>query len=368
MRPDKAGPKADSEKRRISATFLLVLAAVAGCGSDADGPRVPVKVMTYNIYLGSDLSRLVTTTAEGIPKTSAYILNNVLASDFPGRAKVLATMITTAAPDLIGLQEVSLYRKQVPSDFAPGATPNASEVLMDFLELLMREIENRGGHYRVVNEALNADAELPVDDANDGVFDLRLTDRDVILAREGVGASDPTAATFTNRLMLPVGGPQGVLVDFVRGYSTVTATVDGISFTFGNSHLEVGAVEQIQIEQAKEVLTGLRAVTGPMILVGDFNSPPVASKTNSYALLTEEFRDAYVDARGRDPGLTCCQADDLKNPTSQADQRIDLVLHRGGIRAQDAVVIGTEPTTGKTEAGQWASDHFGLTATLGLKP
>ena len=368
MRPAKARPKAHAGKGLIFVTFLLVLAAAAGCGSDADGPRVPVKVMTYNIYLGSDLTRLVTTTAEGIPKTSAYILNNVMASNFPERAKVLATMITTAAPDLIGLQEVSLYRKQVPSDFAPGATPNASEVLLDFLEVLMKEIEDRGGHYRVVNEAINADAELPVDDGNGELFDLRLTDRDVILAREGVVASDPMAATFTNRLMLPVGGPEGVLVDFVRGYSTVTATIDGVSFTFGNSHLEVGAVEQIQIEQAKEVLAGLRSITGQMILVGDFNSPLVATKTNSYALLTQEFRDAYVEARGRDPGLTCCQADDLKNPTSQADQRIDLVLHRGGIRAQDAVVIGTEPSTGKTEAGQWASDHFGLTATLGLKP
>ncbi|HET6282690.1 MAG TPA: endonuclease/exonuclease/phosphatase family protein [Polyangia bacterium] len=349
---------------------MLVLATGAGCGGDGDGPRTPVKVMTYNIYLGSDLGRLVTTTTpEGIPATSAYIYGNVLASDFPERAKVLATMITTAAPHLVGLQEVSLYRKQVPSDFVPGTTtPNATEVVLDFLALLTREIEDRGGHYRVVNETMNADAELPVDAGNGDLFDLRLTDRDVILAREDVVVTDPTAATFVNRVMLPVGGPDGVLVSFARGYATVTATVDGVSFTFGNSHLEVGQAEAIQIEQAKEVLAGLRTITGPLILVGDFNSPQKAGATNSYALLTQEFRDAYTDTRGRDPGLTCCQADNLKNPMSQASERIDLVLHRGGIRAQDAVVVGTEPTTGKTESGLWASDHFGLTATLGLKP
>lgn len=358
-----------SRLRLLSVLLLGAASALpAGCGDETVGPRVPIKVMTYNLYLGSDLSRLITTTAADIPKAAASIFNNVQASDFPQRAKVLAALITAAAPDLVGLQEVSLYRKQVPSDFDPAAPAvNATEVAIDFLVLLMAEIDARGGGYRVVNEATNADAELPVDDGNGGLFDLRLTDRDVILAHDGVAVSGSTVATFTNRLALQVGGEQGgVVVDFARGYSTVSAELDGATFTFANSHLEIGAVEGIQIEQAKEVLAGLGAIAGPMILVGDFNSKPDGGPMNSYARLTRDFRDAYLAAPGILPGLTCCQGEDLKSPTSEAVERIDLLLYRGAFRAAEAQVIGSDPATGRTPEGLWASDHFGVAGTLSL--
>jgi endonuclease/exonuclease/phosphatase family metal-dependent hydrolase len=349
-----------------SYAILVAALGAAGCGDGDGGPRVSVTAMTYNIYLGSDLTRLATATAEQIPAAAAQIYANVVASDFPERAKVLAALIAAAAPDLVGLQEVSLYRRQADGDFLKGVVaPNAEEPVLDFLAVLMAELDARSAGYRVVNEAFNADAELPVADGSGAFFDLRLTDRDVILARAGVETSDPKVALFENKLVLPLAGSETMNVTFSRGYSSVTASKDGASFVFANSHLEIGALEPIQIKQAEEVLAALPASLGPMLLVGDFNSPPRPGTRNSYALLREAFGDAYPAVRGEDPGFTCCQSGDLKNPASEAHDRIDLVLYRS-FRPEAAAVIGADPATGRTPGGVWASDHLGVSATLTL--
>jgi hypothetical protein len=56
------------------------------------------------------------------------------------------------------------------------------------------------------------------------------------------------------------------------------------------------------------------------------------------------------------------------NAESTATDRIDLVLSKGRFRVIEAHVTGSDPTTGRTPAGLWASDHFGTAATLALVP
>ena len=155
-------------------------------------PDRPITVYTRNLYLGSEITPLVAIPSpEAIPGVAATLWANIQASDFPERAKVLADEIVALAPDLVALQEVTLYRRQLPGDFQPGDdVPNATEVVLDFLAILMAEIDARGGGYRVVGEALNVDAEVPVDGGAAGPFDLRLTDRDVMLARDTVQTSN----------------------------------------------------------------------------------------------------------------------------------------------------------------------------------
>ena len=109
----------------------------------------------------------------------------------------------------------------------------------------------------------------------------------------------------------------------------------------------------------------ITSVADPVLMLGDFNSEP---GMNSYPLLAAQFRDAYVQSGNTDPGLTCCQAADLKNATSTADGRIDLVLDRGRFRVNDAAVTGTDPATNKTPDGLWPSDHFGVLAHVELVP
>jgi endonuclease/exonuclease/phosphatase family metal-dependent hydrolase len=347
-------------------TLVALLGLVAACGGGAPKPGLPVKVLTWNLYLGSSLEGLITAKSPAeVPPVAAGLLAEVQASNFPSRAKVIAARIAELAPDLVALQEVSLYRRQSPGDYAAGAPPNATEALLDFLALVMAELDARGGGYRVVLEAPNTDNELPVDDGAGGLFDLRFTDRDVILARDGVTTSDAAQVVYKAKFNFVSGGAGGVPLQFGRSVSHAGADVGGAAFTFANTHLEVGALEVVQVEQAKEMLAALddKALPGPMLLLGDFNSPPGG---DSYELIRKSFRDqaAGLPAPASDP--TCCNAGDLKNDLPQPGNRIDLVWTRGAFRMTSARIIGNDPAADKTPEGLWPSDHFGVYAELEL--
>ena len=113
------------------------------------------------------------------------------------------------------------------------------------------------------------------------------------------------------------------------------------------------------------MLSGLASVPDPVLLLGDFNSEP---GMNSYPQLVMQFRDAWDDAGGGAPGLTCCQAADLMNADSTATDRIDLVLYRGRFRVKDIAVSGTDPAADRTPGGLWPSDHFGVVSHVELVP
>jgi endonuclease/exonuclease/phosphatase family metal-dependent hydrolase len=349
----------------------VVVAAGAQLGCDDDdlvGPGLPIAVYTRNLYLGSDLTPLIAVGApEEIPPAAAAIWATIQASNFPERAKILADDIVAAAPDLVALQEVTLYRQQIPSDIAPGNTAaNAEEVVLDFLALLMTEIDARGGGYRIVGEAINADAELPVADGQGGLYDLRLTDRDVILARDTAQTGYFNVDHFTAAFKFPVGGTDGVPLETIRSVSWVDADVGGARFTFANTHLEIQSLElAVQVPQAVEMMNTLQGVSGPILLLGDLNSGPGDA---SYILTDTRFDDAWPEARGSDAGFTCCQAGDLLNPDSAAANRIDLIWHLGRFRVNQAELRGSDPATGRTPAGLWASDHLGVSAHVELVP
>jgi endonuclease/exonuclease/phosphatase family metal-dependent hydrolase len=347
----------------------LLASAGLGCQKDEpSGPGLPISAMTYNLYLGTDITPLSTIPSpDYVPAVAAGLWANIQASNFPERAQVLADKIMAGSPDLVALQEVSLYRSQTPSDYQPGdAVPNATDVVVDFLEVLMAELAARGGDYVVVGESPNADAELPVADGNGGLFDLRLTDRDVILARAAVQTANFVALPFDAKLAFMAGGDGGVPISLTRSTSRADVAVGDARFTFGTAHLEIQSFPEVQTAQATELLAGIASVPDPVLLLGDFNSQP---GMNSYPLLTAAFRDGYLHAGGSDPGgFTCCEAGDLMNADPTATDRIDLVLFRGRFRVNDLAVVGGDPTTDKTAGGLWASDHFGVLSHLELVP
>ncbi len=87
--------------------------------------------MTRNLYLGADLTPAVeATTPEALAAANGKILREVVANDFPTRAKGLANEILRTRPDLVGLQEVALWQT---TPLSAAATP----VNYDYLELLL---------------------------------------------------------------------------------------------------------------------------------------------------------------------------------------------------------------------------------------
>src|SRR4051812_22958729 len=188
----------------MSRRFVFVLAALSALlgPASAQAAKPPeVTVMTRNLFLGADLSPAI--DAPTIPEAidgAGTVWNELQSTRFVERVVPLAREIKASKADLVGLQEVALWRKQTPSDGGakpisplPGATP-ATDVEIDFLALLRAQL---GSSYKVAVVQEEFDAELPVDaDKNDTTgtgplasfgadFDARLTMRDVILVRKG---------------------------------------------------------------------------------------------------------------------------------------------------------------------------------------
>jgi endonuclease/exonuclease/phosphatase family metal-dependent hydrolase len=362
--------------------LVAVVAAVVPAGaaraseaSGGPGSRPEISVMTRNLYLGTGLTNLVTAvTLPQLIAASTQDWANVVATDFPARARALAEEIRRARPDVIGLQEVSLWRDQSPSDILgpDGAligarTPNATHVVYDFLATLRAQLAARGIPYVPVSTSVNADAESPRAAAGGGFTDVRLTDRDVILVRAPLAGRFGNAAAghYAAQLTIPaIGGP----VAFTRGWASIDYRADARTVRIFDTHLEVeepAIAALVQEVQAVEFVGHVLASPYPVIALGDFNSAADGSTTSTYELLTHVLTDAWHTARPYDPGPTCCQSQLLDNRQSTATQRIDLVLTRGPWSAQDAHRTGWVPFR-MTRSPFWASDHFGVAAELEL--
>jgi endonuclease/exonuclease/phosphatase family protein/PEP-CTERM motif-containing protein len=341
------------------ATLIVAMAAKA---------NGQVTVMSRNIYIGADLTPVITAVLSGDEQrvsaavTTAYA--HVLASNFPERAEAIAMEIERTRPALVGLQEVMLFRSGVASDPAP-----ADVVELDFLSTLVAALDGRGLHYAPVATVTNTDAEFA------GLIggsprDVRTTDRDVILARTDLPTTQLTVANaqqtnFATNLVLPVGATGSITV--FRGWTAVDVNAGGLNFRLVNTHLDPTS-PVVQVAQANELLAGPASTPLPLVFVGDYNSPADGTGSATYGnLIAAGFQDSWSQVHPGDSGYTSTQNADLMNPTSLLSERIDLVLHRGGLSAISAELVG-EDLADRTPSGLWPSDHAGIAATLIPEP
>ena len=340
--------------------IALVVAALAPGQAVAKDKR-QLDVMTRNLYLGSSLEPALAATSQlEFVVAVAQIYGTVLFTDFPARAGAVADEIAATTPDLIGLQEVSLWETA-----GPGAPPG-----IDFLQVLLAALDAEGLNYSVAAVSENATigpAPLALCDVFDPATGVPLcvitfSDRDVILVNddtEGLEVANPQSGLFDAQAVLDT--PVGPL-SFDRGWASVDGTFEGKKFRFVNTHFETEAFPDVQEEQAREFLAGPAKAGGAVIAVGDFNSAADGTNTASYAILTKSYFDDAWDLNPADDGLTCCQDGALINPTSELDKRIDLVLTHGASRALSAEVVGDTPF--QAVPPFWASDHAGVVATI----
>jgi endonuclease/exonuclease/phosphatase family metal-dependent hydrolase len=355
--------------------LALPVAADAAARDRQGGPKVTV--MTRNVFLGADLGpALAATTLDGAIDGAGVILNEVDETNFPERAKPLAKEIAESEPDLVGLQEVALWRQQVPPD-GPGS--EATDVRYDFLALLLQELAAIDANYTVVQVQEEFDQELPADvDGSNATgnpllfgaeLDARLTMRDVILAKKGSAVrttGETDGAHFTNLLPLSIGGVIPILVE--RGWDSTEATIAGTSteFRFVNTHLEAFDAG-IRLLQAQELF----ASGGPLdtdeqvILVGDLNSGTEA-RHNIHGSDQLAFLALLGFGMTDNGAIQSCCYSDLFDPTQVFDHTVDHVLTKPGLETTNAFVTGNDPAE-RTPSGLWPSDHGGVVSTLELK-
>jgi endonuclease/exonuclease/phosphatase family metal-dependent hydrolase len=367
-------PKTSMLLRRMWLVLSLLTFSAVLAAAPAQAATPTMKVMSRNLCFGADLSPAAqATNLNELMTTDASIFTAVHATDFPARAKVLAREIKDADPDLLGVQELALWR-QGPVGVLDGPATPSTEVVYDFLASLQSELAAIGAPYSVVRVRQGADIEIPAGAPYNR--DIRLTLRAGILAKASPPAEEfkvqsTNSATFSNNLTLTtVAGP----VRFGSGWESANVTVHRHTFRFVNTHLEPIS-NFYRTAQSQELLAGPLNTSGPVVLVGDLNSDPddpvfnesgsPFNQTNPYDKLTGAgLADAWVQANGEAAGPTCCYAANLLDPTPMLTRRIDHVLTKANVgRATRDRVVGTDADN-KTPSGLWPSDHAGVVATL----
>ena len=381
----------------LSAMAVLALAipAVAGAKKGKGGQKV--KVMTRNLHLGADLLPLTEASSLGEAiDLAGVVYNEFQSTKFQERVVPLAKEIKQAKPDLVGLQEVALWKTQEPSDggsppLSPIGTP-ATDVAQDFLAMLQAELKKKGPKYRVVEVQEEFNGELPADvDQNDatgsgpagaGVFgadvDASLLMRDVILVKRGtkvkLGKTD--SGNFDTKFQPNIGG---IDLPVDRGWLSVEAKVKGkkkgrkakkSKFRFINTHLEAYGDPTIREAQAKELIAGPAKTKKQVILVGDINSGlQERHATGGYQFQPGDplAFQAFAAAGFKDNGAVhTASHDDLFDPADGFDHTVDHVLTNPGLNTKKAFVTGDDPAE-MTPSGLWPSDHGGVVSKLQLK-
>jgi endonuclease/exonuclease/phosphatase family metal-dependent hydrolase len=338
--------------RRLLVALTLVASLVAVPAASAPAAKKPVRqitVMTRNLFLGGNLIPLaLAQPGDDFERAAGKLFDDVKATEPDARMKLVAGEIANAHPDLVGLQEVTLWRTGPKNDGKP-----ATNVQIDYLATIMKELKRRGAAYRVVADQRTLDLEGPTDRG----FDIRFTDGNVVLARKGVKVTNSNSSDFRNQLVIPTAAVGDVHVN--RSFNQLDAQVGKARIHFVNAHLEAYSTD-FRLKQAKELVAGpLKSRKGlPTVLVGDLNSgpklPKQADRPPYLAIAAAGFKEA------RTPALNCCFNDDLVS--GQWDHIVDHIMTRPKFKLVRSFITGAEKTAG----GKAPSDHGGVVSVLRL--
>jgi len=391
----------------LTALVAVSLVAVPAAEAKSKGKKGVVRVMTRNVYLGADLGPgLDATGFADLSQGAGQILRDVDKNNFKLRAKQLAREIKSANPDLVGLQEVALWRTVTPPNvYLPGQELKAKTVRYDFLKLLLGNL--KGYKQVVVQNQFDFETPANADDESScyagnwtgalgnsnqcALFpgaDLtgRLTMRDVIIAKKKVKTSANDKANYDNLYTPVVAG--AVPLPVTRGWTATTARVPGAKpFRFVNTHFEAfGDPEEAKCEQAKELYP--EAIAGnslPVVLAGDLNSDddtvdgdpatPELDGTGWDRCAYNYLKSEGLSSLTRGTDSTCCLDGSLLSARKasvyrkQFSHQVDHLMTNDAakvMRVGKSKATGTRPFR-KKGTPAWGSDHQGVAQAVKIK-
>lgn len=365
-----------SSRRRFLGTALAVGLAVsmtllsvpgqAGAVPGVGGKK-SLTVYSSNVYIGALIDRILEVPAGDLGtllEATTLSFHELVQSDPPKRMAAAAAEIAARNPDVVGL--VELYDVQIMT------APDQWTPLYSYLDLVVQALAARGAHYTIAVVAPESDVAAPI------LFEgqitwVRIIDHEAILVRSDLppgqlNYGNPRTGQFQVHIAVPELG-----LDLRRGWCAIDMAVRGEKFRLICSHLETEAVPPVQYAQAVELLNGPVNTPLPVVLIGDFNTDPLARDGSfTYPVFLEAgFTDTWnvVNPQHPEGGLTWGHEPALTDPNAQLfDRRIDLVLYRG-LQCSPTSFEVIDPIIGAT-VPCWFSDHAAISATfhLGNRP
>ena len=400
----------------IVALGLTLLPGAADAKAKGKNKGHQLTVMTRNLYLGADLTPVLTASGvDAAVDAGGQIVNQVHATRFPSvRAASLAKEIKKVKPDVVGLQEAAWWRTgpkpaslldavdRLNHPTASTTDPQGGDFLHDLLAKLNKGAKSKKKgkkgaavakkkkkkpiRYRIAVVKTEFDAELPVNSGSGGFAtadrDERLTMRDAILVKKGVKISNASSGTFNTLLQVKVAG--ALPLNVTRGWAAVDAKVNGKKVHVVDSHLEAFDSNSsntgsdgitypkggIREAQAKQLVApgGPTTSKHPTLLVGDFNSdsPVHGDQVDPGDALAYRalLAGGWSERAFTPPPFGCCIQDpNLSDPSSTGvTHRVDHIMSnskklkfkKGGLTTTYA-------------NGLWSSDHYGVWSQLQVK-
>lgn len=316
-----------------------------------------LKVMTYNIYVGTEYAGLLTHNLDDFKTAATQMVLDVRASDPSGRMQAIAREIVVNMPHLVSLQEVSTL--------STGPTKDNLTMEFDYLQLLLQALTDQGAPYKVVASEKTWDAIIPM---HDGF--ARATWSVVVLARADLDSADFSftgsqggtfTATFIPHLYALDGHPDlcpvaltstgACKMPWPRGWAYTDVFYRDKSLRIVAAHLD-SASEFLEIPQGIELLHGPANASLPVIVAGDLNCDCSTLNDPMYPTC-QNFKDAgfldlWAAANPSDVGYT--------KHLPVLNQRSDYVMGKGRFKAQAALIVG-DKIGDQTSFGLWPSDH-----------
>lgn len=403
---------------RLFKTLVVALLLLIQVPLPAFATSQTMTVMTRNIYLGADVG----TAMKLLPNFSAaaqFMWDQVKHNDFRKRAPKLAAELASAKPDVVGIQEATMW-------YCKKDLWSSRVKVFDYLQLLTDATKQTGVSYSVASSrgqrAFNPGysiAAIPYltkvtdPDLFPSIFKEKtaycgFTIGDAILVRNDrvsdirqVGNSEYDASYA----IVPT------LMTIYRGYSWLDIKQGSSVVRVVTTHLEsIFDADKTpnSVLQSQQLVSDLRATHIPTIVLGDFNADyrdprsttapnpgeqPVVGKScptpgqrscNAYWIMIDNgFKNLSPDAE--DPKNFSWGASDLlngPNPKRAAvartfgnefgfTDRLDYVFGRNGVTSESSKIIGNTWPNGESiwDCGNercFATDHAGVVATVSI--
>lgn len=249
-----------------------------------DDPAGSVKVMARNLYLGANTDVILELLPD-MPAASQVMWDQVAATDFDQRVTLLAEEAAAAKPDVIGLQEATIWSCR-PKPW------NAPVPVFDFTEQFLGATAEAGVPYEVAERggitAQNPGYGIPpipfLTTINDpdtfqplfgsDTADCGFVIGDALLVRGDIANDVLAVGTGEYEERYPVAP---VVFEIDRGYTWADIAIAGTTVRVVTTHLESSwkGVDGVpSAEQARQLVADLSTTTVPTIVMGDFNSDP----------------------------------------------------------------------------------------------